>query len=130
VLRDLREAKQMKREELAALAGVCAKCLEKSEEKRCNPKHETLLRLCAGLALSYVVVAIIVESRREGITLPLDRVLRHVRALKRFLPAGREQSSPDRRSAAVRLRHSVPLLSDEALSSSCKGAKGPCGREK
>jgi len=37
-------------------------------------------------------VAVIVELRREGINLPLDRVFRHVRALKRFLPAGNNLS--------------------------------------
>ena len=84
VMRELREARGLSYEGAAEPTTLCGKAVWKIEEKRCHPRQQTLRQLCRVYGVPFSVAALLVELRQEGVLVPVKRVFRLWRLLRRI----------------------------------------------
>ena len=84
VMRELRDACDIDYPEAARRARLCPRCVQNLETGPDAPKQETLQRLCWAYRVPFSVAALLVDLRQEGLRVPIKRVFRIWRAIRRF----------------------------------------------
>lgn len=84
VLRELRLAKGLPLGEVAARTGLSWQAIRKIEEGDCRPRVDSVLRMCGALEMPFLLVAMLVELRSEGVAVPLARLARRRRTVRRI----------------------------------------------
>ncbi len=85
VLKELRLARPCLLTDLATATGLRWQAIRKIEDGGCRPRLESVLKICEALEFPLVVVALVVELRREGVVVSIARVLRLRRRQRRAL---------------------------------------------
>lgn len=69
---------------MAKDAGLSWQGVGKIEEDECRPRLDSVLKICDALGVPFVAVALLVELHLAGVVVPLARVLRRLRGVRRI----------------------------------------------